>query len=66
MKKIIIEIDEEGDCSIDGKGFVGIECSKFLKEIEEAIGTTVTSTNKKEYNQRTKTVNRNQQRIGGD
>lgn len=42
-KSIIIDIDEDGNCSISGKSFVGIECEAFIAEIEAAIGITTSS-----------------------
>ncbi len=51
-KKCVIEIDEDGNCSIEGKGFVGPECHKFIGEIENDLGERVSSTNKPEYRQR--------------
>jgi len=51
-KKIIVEIDENGNCSLDGKGFSGPECGKFLNEVEKAIGKTISTTDKAEMRQR--------------
>lgn len=55
-KQIIIEIDKDGNCSLEGQGFVGSECGKFIGEIEKALGITTTSKKKQKYFQRT--VNR--------
>lgn len=52
-KEIIIEIDESGNCSLEGKNFKGMECDKLLSEIERDLGTTTNRTKKREYNQRT-------------
>ncbi|KKL25555.1 hypothetical protein LCGC14_2404100 [marine sediment metagenome] len=52
MKEIIIDINEDGDCSIEGKGFVGPECATFIGEIQECIGDTLTKTTKPEFRQR--------------
>jgi len=54
-KRIIIDIDEKGNISIDGQGFIGTECKSFLKEIADNIGNTINSTKKKEYNMKTNT-----------
>lgn len=51
-KQYVIEIDKNGNCSIEGKGFVGPECEKFIGEIEADLGKKVSSTNKPEYRQR--------------
>jgi len=29
QKEVIIDIDPDGNCSIEGNGFVGPECAKF-------------------------------------
>lgn len=64
QKKVIVEIDGEGNCSIEGKGFVGPECSHFLTEIEEALGQQTSIKDKPEYRQRRTTSTRNRQ-VGG-
>lgn len=51
-KKIVIEFDEEGNPTLDGEGFVGPECSKFLSEIQQALGAVTTRKQKPEYAQR--------------
>ena len=51
-KSIVIEFDENGDCSIEGEGFVGPECDKALSEIETALGQTTNRAKKPEYTQR--------------
>lgn len=58
MKHIIIDIDNEGNCSIDGKGFVGAECSKFIGEIQQELGHTKTQQTKPEYRARETRSNR--------
>jgi len=52
MKQIIIEIDNDGNCSLEGQGFVGPECEKSIGEIEKALGATTTSKKKQEHGQR--------------
>lgn len=52
QKKIIIEIDPKGDCSIDGEGFVGPECATFIGEIEKSLGHVTSRRNKKEFKQK--------------
>ncbi len=63
-KQIIIDIDPEGNCSIDGEGFIGPECGHFVSEIEEALGTRISQKDKPEYRQRRTTSTRNRQ-VGG-
>ena len=64
-KKIIVEIDENGNCSINGKGFIGTECAKFISEIESNLGKKISQTNKPEYRMKRTTINRNlQKRMG--
>ncbi len=62
QKKITIEIDSEGNCSIDGEGFVGPECASFIGEIEQSLGKTISTKNKKEYKQRRTVARKIQQR----
>ena len=57
-KSIVIEFDENGDCSIEGEGFAGPECDKALSEIETALGQTTSRTKKPEYAQRQRAGNR--------
>jgi hypothetical protein len=52
-KKIIVDISETGDVSVEGFDFVGPECEIFAKEISSALGTTKNFTKKKEYNIKT-------------
>lgn len=59
-KTIVIEIDHKGDVSINGDGFVGPECQRFIEEISSCIGGTTSSTKKKEYNN--KVVKRQRER----
>lgn len=64
QKQVIINIDPDGNCSIEGEGFVGPECGQFLSEIEEALGIVVSRKEKPEYHQRSITKERNMQRGG--
>lgn len=59
QKEVTIKIDPEGNCSIEGEGFIGPECAKFLSEIEEALGTVTSHIDKPEYRQRNVTRERN-------
>jgi hypothetical protein len=62
MKKVIIDIDPNGNCSIDGQGFQGTECSHFIQEIEKSLGDRISIKDKPEYNQRQQTRGRNTQK----
>jgi hypothetical protein len=64
QKQIVIDIDIEGNCSIDGEGFVGPECVHFMSEIQEVLGTEISQKDKPEYRQKRTTSVRNRQ-IGG-
>ena len=57
-KSIVIEFDENGDCSIEGQSFAGPECDKALREVETALGQTTGRTKKPEYTQRHRAVTR--------
>lgn len=52
MKEIVIDIDAEGNCSMEGKDFVGPECMSFINEIQECIGDTHAKDTKPEFRQR--------------
>lgn len=52
MKRVVIDIDPSGNCSIDGQEFSGIECAHFIQEIEESIGERISIKDKPEYLQR--------------
>ena len=62
-KQIVIEINQNGDASIDGQGFSGIECKKFLGEIEQSLGISVKRCQKPEYRQ-TRRVRRVERNMG--
>lgn len=64
QKQIIIDVDSDGNCSIDGEGFIGPECGHFLNEIQEALGIQTSQKDKLEYRQRRTTSIRNLQRGG--
>lgn len=64
QKKIVVEIDQDGNCSVDGQGFQGPECGHFISEIEEALGERTSQRDKPEYRQRYTTSGRNTQRSG--
>ena len=59
-KRIVITIDGEGNCSVEGKNFVGSECSGFICEIEKILGDTTSRTKTKDY--QAIEVNRNRAR----
>lgn len=61
QKRIIIDVDPDGNCSIEGEGFIGPECSHFMSEIEEALGTQTSQRDKSEYNQRQTSNEHNRQ-----
>ena len=62
-KKIVVEINEDGDCSIEGHGFHGPDCDRAIREIEAALGTRTSTRCKPEYSERQ--GNRLTQRGGG-
>lgn len=49
MKKIIVDIDIEGNIQIEALGFSGPACEQATKTIEEALGQKTTSVKKAEY-----------------
>jgi hypothetical protein len=48
-QEIIIDIDQNGGVTIEGKGFTGNECTAFTKEIEQAMGEVTKRTLKPEH-----------------
>jgi uncharacterized protein YuzE len=48
-KEIVIDIDENGNCKLEGMGFMGPECEKAMSEIESALGTTTSKVLKPEH-----------------
>ncbi len=64
QKRVIIDIDKKGNCSIEGEGFLGPECGHFIEEIEQSLGTKISQKDKPEYRQRQITDERNIQRGG--
>lgn len=61
-KSIIVDIDENGNCNVSGKNFIGTDCDKFIKEITELLGNTLVSKKLPEYNQRV--IQNNRQKVG--
>jgi hypothetical protein len=57
MKEIIVEINASGECSVEGKGFSGPECTKFLNEVTDCLGSVENRTKKQEYNDKVKAKN---------
>lgn len=62
-KEILVEIDENGNCSVKGKNFIGSECDKLISEINNLLGKTLESKKLPEYNQRQ--IIGNRQNISG-
>jgi hypothetical protein len=58
MKRIDIEFDEDGNCSIDGKDFHGVECEKFIKEVAKLLGVTIKESKKQDI----RSINPNRQK----
>mgnify|MGYP003578290896 CR=1 FL=1 len=51
MQEIIIEIEEDGKPTIEGKGFVGAECKQYTEALEAGLGEVERVTLKPEYRQ---------------
>ena len=49
MPKIIIEIDLEGETTVDAQGFNGHGCKEATKDIERALGKTTKDAKKPEF-----------------
>jgi hypothetical protein len=50
-KEIVVEIKPDGSVVVEGKGFVGAECTKATKYIEEQLGVKTSFSKKAEYKQ---------------
>jgi hypothetical protein len=50
-KEIVVDIDEDGNLSIEGQNFSGPECEKYIKEISESLGEVTHLEHKREYRQ---------------
>jgi hypothetical protein len=48
-KEIVVEITPEGNVTIEGKNFVGMECDKAMKAFEDALGVRKARTNKPDF-----------------
>lgn len=48
-KEFVIDIDQQGNVTIDGKNFEGGECQKLSKEIEQALGVVTAVKLKPEF-----------------
>lgn len=64
MAEITIEIDGNGNVTIDGEGFDGKGCDQALGEYLKAIGQEVSSKKKAEFYQKKQAVGQST-KIGG-
>lgn len=51
MEQIIIEIDKDGQITVDAKGFKGKLCHTKLHELQPIFGTVVSTKKKAEFYQ---------------
>jgi hypothetical protein len=51
MSQIIMEFDDNGNVTIEGKGFTGKTCDKEMGDFEKSLGTVKNRKNKPEYYQ---------------
>lgn len=51
MKKIVVEIKEDGECIVEAQGFKGKACLQGTKWVEELLGKVKSRVHKKEYNE---------------
>lgn len=49
MKKIVAEIDEQGNVTVKTEGFAGATCLEATREIESALGATESDTKTAEF-----------------
>ena len=50
--EIFVEIDEQGNPTVEVSGHVGPGCAELTKNLERALGTVAKDTKKPEFNQR--------------
>jgi succinate dehydrogenase/fumarate reductase-like Fe-S protein len=51
MEEIIMDVDEEGNCVITVNGVKGKACAALTKDLEEALGTKISDTKTREYDE---------------
>lgn len=51
IEEIVIDFDEDGNPTIEGKGFVGTDCKKFTEALESDLGVTTSVVEKPEMRQ---------------
>jgi hypothetical protein len=50
-EEIVIDIDPQGNVTVEGKGFAGADCVKLTAALEEALGDVEERRLKPEYHQ---------------
>lgn len=50
-QEIIIDVDQQGNVKIEGKGFQGTECTQLTAAIEQELGEVANRELKPEYRQ---------------
>lgn len=53
MKHIEVEINSEGEVTMEVHGATGAECEQMTADLEKALGTTTKKLRKREYYQQT-------------
>lgn len=59
---IIVEIDEDGNATIEVRGVKGRRCLALTKELEDALGTMISQTKTRDYYEQERTAVRQTQR----
>jgi hypothetical protein len=49
VEEVVVEIDENGDVSVEVNGVKGSTCEELTRSLEEALGKVTKSTRKQEY-----------------
>ena len=51
MRRIILEIDQDGEVNVEAQGYVGKSCMKDTEWLEKLLGKVTKRTFKKEYHE---------------
>jgi hypothetical protein len=49
QKEIVVEVDPNGQIKIEGKGFIGTQCQKATRYLEEKLGLRTSLSKKSEF-----------------
>lgn len=62
MQQVIVNIDAQGNTTVEAKGVQGSGCAALTRAIEEALGKTVTDQKKAEFFQQQRAAQASERR----